>query len=278
MPSQNLERYGYLNFVMAFIKTNGINIHYQIHGSGEPLILISGLGGDLNFWQTSLEVLSKSYQVVIFDTRGSGKTDAPEGPYSMEIFADDLSGLMDGLEINKAHILGFSMGGAVALTFAQRYPHRTSKLILAASFATMNPQVRLFLDAVLVVYEINRSSKQMFDLIAPWLFSADFLSKTENRIYLNYDESEPDEQSFEAWQSQYIAQQQFDISCALSDISAPALIMVGEQDRLAHLEDSQNLAAGIFNSELVVIPGSGHLINFEQPALFHQSIIDFLSS
>ncbi len=136
------------NLIMAFTKSNGINIHYQLHGNGETLILIRGLGGDLNFWESSIDLLSKSYQLLIFDTRGSGKTQASNGPCSMEILADDLLGLMDSLNISKTHILSFSMGGAVALTFANRYPERVSNLIIAASFAVMNAQIRLFLDAV----------------------------------------------------------------------------------------------------------------------------------
>ena len=278
MPSKNQRGMTIIFSSMTFIKTNGINVHYQIHGRGETLILISGLGGDLTFWENSIEVLSKSYQVITFDTRGSGKTDAPDGPYSMEMLAADLLGLMDGLGIPKAHILGFSMGGAIALTFAHLYPLRTSKLILAATFAVLTPQVRLFLDAVLAVYEINRSPKQMFELIAPWLFSVDFLGRPENSAYLQYDENEPDPQSFEAWKSLYIALRQYNISGALPGISIPALIIAGDEDRLAHLHDARHLATGIPDSEIAIIPRAGHLINFEEPGLFHQLILDFLGS
>lgn len=264
------------NLIMAFTKSNGINIHYQLHGNGETLILISGLGGDLNFWESSIDLLSKSYQLLIFDTRGSGKTQAATGPCSMEILANDLLGLMDSLNISKAHILGFSMGGAVALTFAHRYPERVSNLIIAASFAVMNAQIRLFLDAVEVVFKINLSSKQMFELIVPWLFSPNFMGQPENNIYLQFDENDPDQQSFEAWQSQYRALREFNISHELSSLLMPTMIIAGGADRLAHLEDSMRLAEGISNSQLVVIADVGHLINFEQPELFHKTIIDFL--
>ncbi len=99
---------------MPLITANNISIYYEIHGEGEPLILISGMGGDRTFWQSSIGPLSKCYKVIVFDTRGIGKTDAPTAPYSMEMFADDLAGLMEGLQIEKAHILGFSMGGNIA--------------------------------------------------------------------------------------------------------------------------------------------------------------------
>ncbi len=116
----------------------------------------------------------------------------------------------------------------------------------------------------------------MFDLIVPWLFSPNFMGQSENNIYLQFDENDPDQQSFEAWQSQYRALREFDISHELSSISMPTLIIAGGADRLAHLEDSMRLAEGISNSQLVVIADVGHLINFEQPELFHKTIIDFL--
>lgn len=156
---------------------NNINIYYEVHGQGPPLILISGLGRDHIFWQASLSVLSIHYQVIVYDTRGSGQTDAPEGPYRMDVLAKDLAALMDALHLPKVYLLGFSMGGQIAQAFALAYPKRVAKLILAATFGAMNTQARLFLDAVLSVYEGGCSAKQMFELILPWLLSTAFLSQ-----------------------------------------------------------------------------------------------------
>jgi 3-oxoadipate enol-lactonase len=251
-------------------------MYYEVHGEGEPLILISGLGGDHTFWQPSVEVLKTRYRVMIYDIRGIGKTDAPAGPYSMEVFADDLAGLMDVLQIEKANILGFSMGGNIAQAFVLRYPERVSKLMIAVSFAVMNKQTRLFLDAVLSVYEGGATTKQMFNLIAPWLFSNSFLSNSANAAFLHFDENEPDQQPLYAWKAQYEAQKQFDSRGMLHQIGVPVLMMAGTEDRLAHPEDSELLAARIPGAAIKVFPGSGHLINYEQPELFHQSILDFL--
>lgn len=132
---------------MPILHCNGISLNYETYGEGEPLVLISGLGGDSTFWSLSLECLASEFRVIVFDTRGIGKTEAPKEPYSMELMADDLAALLDTLQISTTNLLGFSMGGNIALTFALKYPNRVSKLILAASFATMNRQVRLFLDA-----------------------------------------------------------------------------------------------------------------------------------
>ena len=194
----------------------------------------------------------------------------------MALFADDLAGLMDALKLEKANILGFSMGGAIAQAFALAYPHRVDRLTLAASFAVMNAQARFFLDAVLSVYEQGVTIKQMFDLIVPWLFSARFLSDPANAGYLVYDEDEPNPQPMYAWRAQYLAQQAYTSLPALRTVQVPTLVMASQQDRLAHVDDAEVLAASIRQSRLVIIPDAGHLMNYEQPDLFHQSIVDFL--
>ncbi|HTE25737.1 alpha/beta fold hydrolase [Flavitalea sp.] len=261
---------------MAFAKCNGINIYYEVSGEGPPLILISGLGGDHFFWDSSLKILSKHFQVITYDTRGIGKTDAPKTSYSLDIFTDDLIALMDELKIEKAHILGFSMGGNIALTLALKSPGRISKLIIAASHAVINHQIRLFVDAVLNVYESGISTKQMFDLICPWLFSNSFLSNPKNEIYLKYDENEPDQQPLYAWKNQYLAQRNYNVVDSIDKIKLPTLIINGEFDLFATLEDAKLLRDKIEHSVLNVIPQSGHLINYENPELFHKYILDFL--
>lgn len=107
---------------MAKIKVNDIDMYYEIHGEGEPLVLIEGLGYSTWMWCKQVEELSKKFKVIIFDNRGVGETDKPDMEYSIEMFADDLADLLSKLEIKKAHILGVSMGGFVAQEFAIKYP------------------------------------------------------------------------------------------------------------------------------------------------------------
>jgi pimeloyl-ACP methyl ester carboxylesterase len=263
---------------MPHLLSNNINIYYEIYGKGQPLILISGLGGDRTFWQASIGPLSGKFQVIIFDTRGIGRTDAPEEPYSMEMFADDLAGLLDALQIPQANILGFSMGGQIALQFALKYAERVGKLIIAAPCAKLNTQIRLYVDAVLDVYEGGISAKQMFELIAPWLFSNNFLSVPGNEAYLQYDENDPEQQPLYAWRNQYLAQRAFDITHCLKDIKAAPLIITGELDVFAQMSDAKTLHEGLPSSRLEVIPGAGHLFNFEQPEMFHDAVINYLNS
>lgn len=262
---------------MPYHLSKDISLYYEVHGSGQPLVLICGLGGDHSFWQASLPILATHYQVIVYDPRGSGQTQAPDTAYSIETMADDLAALLDALQVAQVHLVGFSMGGLVAQAFAIAYPHRVMKLILAASFAVMNVQVRLFLDAVLSVYESGASGQQMFGLILPWLFSVRFMADAANAAYLLYDGDDPYPQPMSAWRAQYEAQRQHVISPGLHTIQAPTLVLAGEQDRLAPLEDAHQLAAHIRDTQLQILPGSGHLLNYEQPALFHACLLGFLA-
>lgn len=120
---------------MPTAKVNGINLAYNIKGNGPPLILIIGFASAQNLWYSTVRAFSKSYRVVTFDNRGFGKSDKPPGPYTTQMLASDTLGLMDYLGIEKAHILGGSLGGMVAQEIAIAHPERLDRLILSATNA-----------------------------------------------------------------------------------------------------------------------------------------------
>src|SRR5207245_2584476 len=120
---------------MPYIKVNDIQIYYEIHGDGEPLVLIVGLGTDISEWDGIIRWLAEKYQVLAFDNRGAGRTDKPDIPYSIEMMADDTAGLMQTLGIEQAHILGVSMGGRIALALSLRHAECVKKLVLVSTSA-----------------------------------------------------------------------------------------------------------------------------------------------
>ena len=123
---------------MPTINVNDINIYYEVHGEGEPLILIGGLANDITDYTdhtTIIPELSQHYTVIAFDNRGVGRTDKPDAPYSIEMMAEDTVGLLDTLGITKAHLLGISMGGRIALALTLRHPERVNALVLASTGA-----------------------------------------------------------------------------------------------------------------------------------------------
>src|SRR6266568_7136982 len=115
---------------MPYVKVNDIHMYYEIHGDGEPLVLIVGLGTDISEWEGIIRWLAKTYQVLAFDNRGVGRTDKPDTPYSIEMMADDTAGLMQTLGIEQANILGISLGGRIALEMALRHAPSVKKLVL----------------------------------------------------------------------------------------------------------------------------------------------------
>ena len=128
---------------MPQIKVGDINMYYEVHGEGIPLVLIHGLGADTNAWMFQMPELATKYKVVIFDNRGVGQTDTPDIPYSAQMMADDTADLMDALNIAEAHILGYSLGGFIAQELAIKYPQKVRSLILATSSACMPLRTKL---------------------------------------------------------------------------------------------------------------------------------------
>ena len=121
---------------MSIVKINGIDLYYEIHGKGAPLLLIAGLASDSQSWLTVLNELSKHYQVIVFDNRGTGRTTPHEIKTSIELMSADCMDLIGALGIEKVNILGHSMGGFIALDCAIRYPQNISRMILAATSAS----------------------------------------------------------------------------------------------------------------------------------------------
>jgi len=113
-----------------FALVNGINICYEIYGDGEPVLLVHGFGSKKESWIAQTQPLAEYFKVIRFDNRGAGKSDRPETPYTMEVFADDINGLLDFLKIEKTHIIGWSLGGMIVQNMVLKYPHRVNKMVL----------------------------------------------------------------------------------------------------------------------------------------------------
>ena len=119
---------------MPFVETNGINMHYEEKGEGEPLLLIMGFGAPGAFWELHVNEYSKHFRCIRVDNRGVGQSDKPEGPYSTATMADDTAGLMDALGINKARIAGITMGGAISQQLALLHPQKVQSVVLISTW------------------------------------------------------------------------------------------------------------------------------------------------
>jgi len=259
--------------------TSRRGVHWLEHGPGRDapaVMLIHGLGGDAKFWTTEQTVLGKDYRVLAVDLRGSGLSRGSANLFSIDQLAGDMADVLDEAGIASAHVIGFSLGGTVAQAMAHAFPQRVSKLVLSATFATVNPQAHLFLVALGALYRRGASPEQMYALIVPWLFSLGFLSSAEAEPYLAYVDDPTDHQATEDWLRLLDALLAYDGRRRLADIRQPTLVIGGDEDRLAPLSDAQLLRRGIHGASLEIIPG-GHLMNIESPAAFTAAITRFLS-
>lgn len=258
---------------------NDCDIYYEIHGQGDPLILIMGLRRNAEWWYCQLPVLAQHFQVIVFDNRGAGRSDKPVMEYSMRLFADDTAGLMDALGLQKTGILGYSMGGYIAQELALNYPDRITKMILASTSCggdravSMSPErlENFQANAGLKPEEIIRKDMDIY-------FSDDFVEQHPQKIEEFIAISLRHHQPADAFFRQFDACLRHDTVDRLSRLSVPTLIMTGDGDPLVPPENSYILKELIPQAELVVFPGGHHCAMIEKADQFNQTVIDFFQS
>lgn len=262
---------------MPRVRVGDIEIYHEIHGQGEPLLLIMGLGSDLAGWMFQVLEFSKHYRVVAFDNRGVGRTDAPDVPYSIEMMADDAAGLMDALDMESAHVLGISMGGFIAQGLAMRRLRRVRSLILAATGTHIDARGAFQLDVWRRLIELGGDRELYVRESLPWLFTDGMFENgrvVESMIKMRL--SYPYTQPAYAYARQAGACLSFDSRGRLGSITAPALVVAGEKDGLFPPERSTELAGGIRGAELVVLEEGAHGFPIEIPEVFNGTVLSFL--
>ena len=246
---------------MPIVKVNDINMYYETHGEGEPLVLIHGAGLETSTVGQLIQMFASKYKVVSIDNRGVGRTDKPDEPYSIEMMAEDTAGLMNAIGIKKAHFLGSSMGGRIAQMVAIKYPEMVKGLILTATAARVSPSQKQELEIVLKTPELWEKMVKESEIL--------FLQRYP-----------PTRESF---YRQFVATVEFDGKNQLSKIKAPTLILNGTKDEAVPMECTEELAREISDSKLILVEGS-HLfaaINIEllvEPALEFLEEVDAKST
>ena len=268
--------------IMPTITANDIQIYYEIHGSGRPLVLISGLGYGLWQWRRMLPGLAEHFQVIVYDNRGAGQTDKPAGPYSAPMMAADLAGLLDGLGVGKTAVLGHSMGGFIAQQLALDRPDLVSHLILAATNFGGPNHIPVTLEALTIMMDTT----------------SDPLTRLQNGVTIaaapGFPEAQPElfqsiidyrltgPVSPEACQAQMgvglgLATAGVAYEGKLGQTAVPSFILFGEHDKVVPVGNADLLAKELPNSQIIVLPGAGHIFPLETPGAANEAIIKFLS-
>ncbi len=262
---------------MPFMQCHDIQIFYQIEGSGFPVLFIGGLGGGSWSWSRQIPFFADTYQSIVFDNRGAGRTDAPPGPYSMEQMAIDTVRLLHGLEVEKTFVVGLSMGGMIAQELAMLLSHRIKGLVLGCT----HPGGDLQIKAEDWVYEqlLQNQGLSQDEIITkniPLLFSpATRENRPETLDAYRKQQLAASEQPEHAFQAQYQGIQGFDFSSRLSKMPVPTLVITGSEDILVPPENSRIMAETIPLVELRELPETGHALHVEQTEAFNQAVLDF---
>jgi pimeloyl-ACP methyl ester carboxylesterase len=262
---------------------NGISISYKIEGNGEPLIMIMGIASTKKAWLFQTLAFKKYYKVITLDNRGCGESDKPSSPYSIKTMADDIAGLMVYLGIEKAHVLGASMGGMIAQELAINYPEKVNKLILCCTMAKRtNPG------------GLSAELPKKLGYMADYNYS-DVLSLPEKRIILALSELAFNRKinrlillpimklfikklDFTGLKNQIFAIWEHDTLERLKYIKASTLVITGSGDRIINPRSSDVLAERIPHSRLVKYEGGSHAFFVEMRKRFNSEIIAFLNN
>ena len=231
---------------MPTIKVNDIHMYYEIHGEGEPLVLIGGLGTDISEFDGIIRWLAQKYRVLAFDNRGAGRTDKPDMPYSIEMMAEDTEGLMNALAMPQAYILGISMGGRIALELALRHPKRVKRLILVSTSA-----------------QGSKSFKRRWRLR--------LLGIVSNMPIFRSKYPQPHYAHVRQRQASFV----YNCTDRLHELQIPTLIMHGKKDKSIPYTLAEEMHAGIHGSKMITFKGSHIFFFMSERQQFLDAIAEF---
>jgi 3-oxoadipate enol-lactonase len=255
---------------------NGIDLYYEISGPvGAPVLVLSnGIMMSTASWAFQKAILEKHLRVLLYDCRGMWQSDHPEGPYSMEMHADDLAGLLEALNLREAHIAGISYGAEISMMFALSYPERTKSLIVIDGVSEIHPMLRGQTYPWLMAADRNdpelllRTSYHMN-------FGEDWIKA--NHVFIENSVERYAQLDMKALTWLMQAFYELDITDQLPEIAIPTLVIAGEEDLIKGQEYAKIIADQISGSELVLIPGSGHAVCLEKPAILNTLLLGFVT-
>lgn len=262
---------------MPYHQFGNLSIYYEVHGEGVPLILIRGLGSNADHWYAQVPAFSKNYKVITFDNRGIARSSDPGGDFSVPMMAKDTLALMDTLGLQRAHVLGLSMGGMIAQELVINHPDRIIGLILVSTHCGGSEQVRPSAEVddlfQKMVYVADAESKIK---AAPTLFDRQTLENFPEIAKRYAEISLKHPVSSVTLVKQWQAVLKHDSFSRLPKITLPTLVLTGSTDLLIPPANSKILADRIPGAELHVVPGGGHQVLVEQPELCNEAILAFL--
>ena len=262
---------------MPLAKAGDLLMHYDIYGTGPPLVLLMGLGCPAALWWLQIEAFAAHFRVIVPDNRGIGLTEKPAVEYSTAQMADDTAHLLEALGITRAHILGMSMGGAIAQQCALRHPSLVERLVLACTFSETSP----YGDAILAIWRTVAEQAGMDALSRVLLLQSvtpRFYNAHPERLAKLCEVFASCPQPVEAYLRQNWACARHRTTEQLARIVAPTLVLAAERDILTPSGAMKLIHQHITGSKFIVIPRCGHGFMWEVPDQFNAAVLEFLTS
>ncbi len=230
-------------------------MNYKVEGNGEALIFIHGLSDSLLYWEVLASNLKMNYQVIRVDLRGHGESELGNDEITIELYAKDLANLLNELNVGKVNLIGFSLGGAIALDFAITYPEKVASLVLMSCFSKIDNH----LAAVFNEFKnaLNSSFEDFYDLILPMVLCPEVIDDNYDDLkFLKHLASQT--ANVQAYIKAIDASLDFDVGDKLSKIDVPALILAGEYDEITPVSIQKDICAKIGNSKMIVLDDVKH--------------------
>ena len=274
---------------MPFMTVNGADLYYAESGDGEPLVLIPGLGLDHQYYRRAVRRLSESVTVYAVDPRGIGQSTKTEPPYTVEGWAEDFVGLIEGLRRGRVHVLGSSLGGAMALALAEQAPHLVKSLTVVGGFSELDRAAQLNFNLRMRLIERLGLSEEVGDYMALWTLSREFINselgfeqmlanqkiigQNTSALYLAFV------RSVLAWGRCLPGQEQEPkFTERLGNIAVPTLVIGAPNDNLIPLALSELIAQRVPGAVLRVMAAGGHIPFIERPDEVSEIVLDFVAS
>lgn len=261
---------------MSYFSYKNLKLSYEITGNGEPLVLIAGITCSNQHWDLIKEQLGKYFLLIMPDNRGVGKSDTPNTDYKVSDMAEDIIALIAHLKISKTHLLGHSLGGAVAQYLGAFYPEKINKLIISHSFMKFRPSSIMFCEHDFLLQESQASPILRATGILPFIYSDEFINNSDCvKSFVQNMSNNENQQSLRSYKQQIKAISTFDSTNYLHNITANTLVLSGSFDKLAPPQDSIQIRKRINHARHQEVAGA-HVPMWESPEIYASIIKNFL--
>jgi 3-oxoadipate enol-lactonase len=257
--------------------SDGARLYFEVHGTGDPVLMIMGLGSNAYGWKRSLPWISAAHQAIVFDNRGVGRSDVPEGAYTIDQMATDAAAVLDASGHASAHVMGMSLGGMIAQRLALTHTDRVRSLVLLCTTPGGANAVTASDDVMRGLMEGGADPSTVYRRNAWFLYGADTRDHHPERIEEDLVERSRIPTTPTGYFGQIQAAARHDVWDALPSLAVSTLVLHGDADLLIPTENGRRIAARIPGAELVLLPGAGHMLQADGGTAVREAVLPFLA-